>query len=183
MKYLTENDYYFPTWEEVNNYVEGKSKLPSKSVVLTSDDGHASFFELAVPLMQKYKVPVTSFVVTDWYDYSQNISIDCVVWGSHSAAMHVAGANGKGAMVNWSYDEILRDLNKSYESLLGKANVFCYPFGHYNDTAIKALQNSKFIMAFTVEGGRVKPGMNKFTLPRVRISDGNSLTYFINSVL
>lgn len=183
LKYLTENDYYFPTWEEVNSFVEGKTKLPSKSVVLTSDDGNASFFELAVPVMQKYKVPVTSFVVTDWYDYSQNINIDYVVWGSHSAAMHTAGANGKGAMVNWSYEEVLKDLNQSYEALLGKACVFCYPFGHYNETAIKALQNSKFIMAFTVEGGRVKPGMNKYVLPRVRVSDGNSLKYFINSVM
>ena len=37
-------------------------------------------------------------------------------------------------------------------------------------------------MAFTVEGGRIKPGMNKYVLPRVRVTDGNSMNYYINSV-
>ena len=38
LKYLTENNYYFPTWEEVENYVKGKSCLPVHSIVITVDD-------------------------------------------------------------------------------------------------------------------------------------------------
>ena len=181
LKYLTENDFYFPTWEEVEQYIDGTVKLPSKSIVLTADDGDDSFFDLAVPMMQKYKVPVTSFVVTDWYGHRYNKELEYVVWESHSASMHKGGANGKGAMVNWTYDEILDDLNKSSQ-LLGDCTVFCYPFGHYNDIAISALKDSPFKLAFTIEGGRVTPGMNKFLLPRVRVSDGNSLNYFIQCV-
>lgn len=33
MKYLAENDFYFPTWEQVENYIDGKQDLPEKSVV------------------------------------------------------------------------------------------------------------------------------------------------------
>ena len=181
LKYLTENDFYFPTWDEVNQYMDKKIKLPSKSVVLTVDDGDNSFFDLAVPVMQKYKVPATSFVVTDWYGYKYDAELQYVVWESHSASMHAAGANGKGKMVNLSYDEIVKDLKNSSE-ILGGANIFCYPFGHYNDTAIKALKDTNYLMAFTVEGGRIKPGMNKYVLPRVRVTDGNSMNYYINSV-
>lgn len=181
LKYLTENDFYFPTWDEVNQYMDKKIKLPSKSVVLTVDDGDNSFFDLAVPVMQKYKVPATSFVVTDWYGYKYDAELQYVVWESHSASMHAAGANGKGKMVNLSYDEIVKDLKNSSE-VLGGANIFCYPFGHYNDTAIKALKDTNYLMAFTVEGGRIKPGMNKYVLPRVRVTDGNSMNYYINSV-
>ncbi len=181
LKYLTENDFYFPTWEEVEQYIDGTIKLPSKSVVLTADDGDDSFFDLAVPLMQKYKVPVTSFVVTDWYGHRYNKDLEYVVWESHSASMHQSGGNGKGRMVNLSYDEILKDLKTSSE-VLGNCTVFCYPFGHYNDTAISALKDSPFKLAFTVEGGRVYPGMNKFLLPRVRVSDGNSLNYYIQTI-
>ena len=65
MKYLAENDFYFPTWEQVENYIEGKQELPEKSIVITVDDGDPSFFELAVPIIQKYKIPTTSFVFTD----------------------------------------------------------------------------------------------------------------------
>lgn len=181
LKYMTENDFYFPTWEEVNDYIDGKLKLPSKSVVLTVDDGDASFFDLAVPMLQKYKVPATSFVISGWYGWRYDPSMEYVVWQSHSEHMHEGGANGKGKMVNWTYDEILADLNTSSE-VLGGANIFCYPFGHYNDTAIKALKDSPFIMAFTIEGGRVSKNANKFTLPRVRVTDGNSLNYFIKSI-
>ena len=181
LKYMTENDFYFPTWDEVNDYIDGKIKLPSKSAVLTVDDGDPSFFDLAVPVMQKYKVPATSFVITDWYGARYDSSLDFVVWESHSAAMHESGANGKGRMVNWTYDQILADL-KTSSDVLGGANVFCYPFGHYNETAIRALKDSSYIMAFTVEGGRVYKGSDKFKLPRVRVADGNSLNYFIKSI-
>ena len=80
--------------------------------------------------------------------------MQCVVWESHSHQMHESGANGKGRMVNWSYDQIVADVKES-SNILGGANVFCYPFGHYNDTAIKALKDTGYILAFTVEGGRV----------------------------
>ena len=181
LKYMTENDFYFPTWDEVNDYIDGKIKLPSKSVVLTVDDGDASFFDLAVPLIQKYKVPTTSFVVTGWYGYRYDPNMKYVVWESHSCDMHESGANGKGRMVNWSYEQIVQDLKTSSETL-GGAKIFCYPFGHYNDTAIKALKDSSYIMAFTVEGGRVTKNTDKFKLPRVRVGDGNSLSYFVKSI-
>lgn len=181
LKYMTENDFYFPTWEEVSDYIDGNLKLPSKSVVLTVDDGNPTFFMFAVPMLQKYHVPATSFVILDMYPDIYDPSMDYVIWESHSVNMHQAGANGKGRMVNWTHDQILEDLNESSERL-GNATIFCYPFGHYNDTAISALKDSPFIMAFTTEGGRVKVGDDKYKLPRVRVSDGNSLNYFIKSI-
>ena len=58
MKYLAENDFYSPTWEQVENYIDGKQELPEKSIVITVDDGDPSFFELAVPIIQKYKIRI-----------------------------------------------------------------------------------------------------------------------------
>lgn len=181
VKYLKENDFYFPTWGEVNDYIDGKIKLPTKSVVLTVDDGDASFFDVAVPILQKYNIPATSFVITEWYGWRYDSNMKCVVWESHSESMHEAGANGKGRMVNWSYDKIVEDIKKSSETL-GGANVFCYPFGHYNDTAIKALKATNYILALTVNEGRVTKNSDKYKLPRVRVVGGNSLNYFIKSV-
>ena len=181
LKYMTENDFYFPTWDEVSDYIDGKIKLPSKSVVLTVDDGDDSFFDVAVPLLQKYKVPATSFVITAWYGQRYDANMQYVVWGSHSSNMHEAGANGKGRMVNWAYDEIVADLKASSEAL-GGTKVFCYPFGHYNETAIKALKDTNYTLAITVDGGRVKKNTDKYKLPRVRVTDGNSLKYFISSI-
>lgn len=181
LKYMSENNYNFPTWEEVNDFIDGKYKLPTKSVVLTVDDGDDSFFDLAVPLLQKYKIPATSFVVTSWYGHRYDPNMKYVVWESHSDQMHQSGENGKGRMVNWSKSEIVSDLKES-SRILGGADVFCYPFGHYNDTAIAALKEADYKLAFTVEGGRVSKSDNKYTLPRVRVGDGNSLSYFIECI-
>ncbi len=181
LKYLTENEYYFPTWDEVDNFIDGKIKLPEKSVVLTVDDGDASFFDLAVPMLQKYKVPATIFVISEWYGWRYNADMKYVIFESHSHSMHESGANGKGRMVNWSKEKIVEDLKLS-SNTLGGANIYCYPFGHYNDTAIEALKETGYKMAFTIVGGRVSAGYNKYTLPRVRVSAGNSLNYFASSV-
>ena len=181
MKYLAENDFYFPTWEQVENYIDGKQELPEKSVVITVDDGDPSFFELAVPIIQKYKIPTTSFVITYWYGNRANDKQDYVSYQSHSYDMHKAGSNGKGVMLSWDYDKIKDDILLS-RNVLGGANIFCYPFGQYNDLDIKVLKENGYRLAFTTKGGKVKKGSSKYELPRVRISGNTGIEEFKKKV-
>ena len=181
MKYLAENDFYFPTWEQVENYIDGKQELPEKSIVITVDDGDPSFFELAVPIIQKYKIPTTSFVITYWYGNRANDKQDYVSYQSHSYDMHKAGSNGKGVMLSWDYDKIKDDILLSRD-VLGGANIFCYPFGQYNDLDIKVLKENGYRLAFTTKGGRVKKGSSKYELPRVRISGNTGISEFKKKV-
>ena len=181
MKYLAENDFYFPTWEQVENYIDGKQELPEKSVVITVDDGDPSFFELAVPIIQKYKILTTSFVITYWYGNRANDKQDYVSYQSHSYDMHKAGSNGKGVMLSWDYDKIKDDILLSRD-VLGGANIFCYPFGQYNDLDIKVLKENGYRLAFTTKGGRVKKESSKYELPRVRISGNTGIEEFKKKV-
>lgn len=183
MKYLVDNNYYFPSWEEVENYIDGKKSLPEKSVVITIDDGDESFIKLAIPIIQKYNVKVTSFVVTSWNGdwLPKQYKSSKLDFQSHSHDMHRSGANGKGRFVNLSYKEALEDVTKS-KNIIGNSTVFCYPFGHYNDNAIKVLKDAGYKLAFTTNGGRVYPGQNKYKLPRVRISKGISIKAFAEAV-
>ena len=77
-----------------------------------------------------------------------------------------------------TYDEIYDDLKKSVEKVGGNTWSFAYPFGHYNDNTIKALQENDIKLAFTINSGRVKRGANKYKLPRVRISKGTSISQY-----
>lgn len=179
LEYLEENNFYFPTWSQVADYVEGKTALPKKSVVLTVDDGDESFFQTALPVLEKHNVKMTEFLVTSWNGwYKDDYPSKKVSYQSHSNDMHKAGANGKGAMVNWSYNEILSDLKTSREILGEQCIAYCYPFGHYNDTAKKAIKDAGFRVAFTTEGGRVKKGADPLLLPRVRTSSSTTLEVF-----
>lgn len=91
--------------------------------------------------------------------------------------MHEAGANGKGRMLNWSYNDVLKDLKQSSQ-ILGGADIYCYPFGQYNDENIKAVKEAGYKLAVTTQEGRVKKGAKKYELPRVRISRNTSLESF-----
>lgn len=183
LKYLTENNYYFPTWTEVKNYIDGTSCLPEHSIVITVDDGDKTFFDLAVPVIERYNVKVTSFVVTSWIgdnNYLKQFS-DKINFQSHSHDMHRSGSNGKGRFLTLSHDEALQDIQTS-QSFIGNATIFCYPFGHYNDDCMKTLKEAGYEMAYTTKYGRIRPGDNPYELSRIRMSKGDSLNSFEKKV-
>ena len=182
IEYLVENDYYFPTWEEVRQYVEGDLLLPEKSVVLTFDDGAKSFLDLGIPVFEKYKVPATSFLITsnDGENKVKEYQNDYVTFQSHSDNMHRAGGNiGHGGIFTaMSHDDAVADLEKSIE-ICGHGDAFAYPYGDYTDDCRTAVQDAGFTCAVTTENRRAEPGDDPLLLPRVRMSLGQSLESFI----
>lgn len=184
LKYLTDNNYYFPTWDEVKSFVEGKTCLPEHSIVVTVDDGDESFFNLAVPVIQKYDVKVTAFVITskiESKDYLNNFDKNKIIFESHSHDMHKTGANGTGTFLTLAHDEALSDVKTSKE-FLGNATVFCYPFGDHSEACEKILQEAGYDLAFTKAYLRVRPGDDPYALGRIRMTKGDSLQTFIQRV-
>ncbi|MCI9167452.1 MAG: polysaccharide deacetylase family protein [Dorea sp.] len=181
LKYLTENNYYYPTWEEVKAYVEGDLLLPEKSVVLTFDDGAYSFLNLGVPLFEKYQIPVTSFLIgnIDGKKKVKKYASEYMTFQSHSYNMHRGGGNiGHGGIFPvMDHDEAVADLQKSIK-IGGNGDAFAYPYGDYNDSCVQAVKDAGFNCAVTTEYGRAKPGDNPLLLPRVRMSMGQSLASF-----
>lgn len=179
LKYLKENDYFFPTFEELAQFINGEIELPKKSVILTVDDGNVTFFALAAPLIEKYEIPVTSFAITGQCDLMYES--DYITFESHTHDMHKAGQNGKGLLVNVSYEKAYQDIEQSI-NILNSKEAFCYPFCHYNNTAKQVLKDIGYKVAFTTQYGRVKTGMNPYELPRIRILRDDSISSFIAKV-
>ena len=70
---------------------------------------------------------------------------------------------------------------------LNNTTYFCYPFYEYNDYSIEVLKEAGFTMAFGGYGEagnyKVKPGINKFKLPRYVIynyTTASTLASYIN---
>lgn len=185
IKYLVDNNYYFVTWDELNDYIDKKIDLPEKSIILTDDDGVKSFYEIAYPITLKYNVPITSFVITNKVVWKNYLNKDYLDMQSHTDSMHVRSCTkGKwdGKAMCESYKNIYNDLMTTKDKLKDNPTIFAYPFGHYSDDFIKALKDSGFKMAFTINSGRVKKGANKYKLPRVRVSRGTTLNQFASSI-
>ena len=184
-KYLKKNDYYFPSYQELRAYIEGKIELPAKSVILTFDDGELGFLTYGIQLAEKYKIPITSFIIVsdDEGHKARDYASAYVQFQTHSYDMHRAGGHiGHGGRISaMSKKEIVDDLKKSTKCC-GNGDAFAYPFGDYTDDAKMAVDEAGILCSFTTEYGKVKKGSDPRILPRVRVSGGNKLTAWIASL-
>lgn len=60
--------YSVVTLDEVTSALHSRSTLPDRAVVLTFDDGYASNYHLAYPVLRQYGLPATIFLATDFVD-------------------------------------------------------------------------------------------------------------------
>ncbi|WP_307380956.1 polysaccharide deacetylase family protein [Microbacterium sp. W4I20] len=179
MNHIATTGFYLPTWDELSAFIDGRLFLPARSVIITDDDADQTWFDLAVPVVEKHRVLATSFMVTA-YRQDPPPSI-YVLRRSHTHDMHRAGADGDGRMVNWTADEIAADLDTSGD-ILGVREVIAYPFGHFDDTAKQGVAQAGFEMARTIEPGYVEIGTDKLALPVVRIDYGMGLDALISRI-
>lgn len=179
--YLLDHSYYFPSWQEVRDYVDGKIELPEKSVVMTFDDGDDGFRDFGVPLFEQSNAYATAFIITsadgpDWVNYAfRHISLQ-----SHSHNMHRPGGHiGHGGIISaLSVDQIVQDLKQSTD-ILGTHDAFAYPFGDITADAQEASKQAGFLVAVTTENKKAYPGDNPYALPRVRMVRSERLASFV----
>lgn len=188
LEWLTKNKYYYPSYQELAAYIDGKHSLPRKSVILTFDDGQEGFLKYGIPLLEKYQVPATSFIICNQKKAAQKISdyaSEYVSFQSHSYACHQDGHTNigrGGAIYDKSESQLIKEEKKATE-LLGTNEAFAYPYGDVSDVAPSALKKAGYLCAFTIHNGRVKKGDDPMQLTRVRMLGESALEGFKAQVL
>ena len=64
MKFLRENSFKPLPLQKAISLIESGEEIPEKSVIITFDDGYKSTSTVAAPILRKYEIPATVFVVT-----------------------------------------------------------------------------------------------------------------------
>lgn len=183
MKYLSENDYFTLRMEDLELFLDGKIRIPKKSIVITLDDGYHA--QNAVDIVEKYKVYATYFIITSKNDVSK-IKTTYMDFESHTHNLHnnwkCSGGNQGGQLLCEKEENILKDLKTSQDKLSGSTS-FAYPFFDFNERAIKLLKQAGFRLAFIGQyntNGYSTSSTDKFKIPRKTIFSYDSLNTFIS---
>lgn len=76
IEWLKKNGYHFISVDQLLKANQGQYKLPNKPVLLTVDDGYASFYKDAYPIIKANKIPVVLAVVGTWLEPKDNEKVN-----------------------------------------------------------------------------------------------------------
>ncbi|MBY7354470.1 polysaccharide deacetylase family protein [Escherichia ruysiae] len=194
MTWLRDRGYTTLTLYQLEGYLRNSMNLPARAVGLTFDDGLKSVSRYAYPILKQYGMKATAFIITSrikrhpqkWNPQSlQFMSIselhdvsDVFDFQSHTHFLHRVDGYRRPILLSRSEHNILFDFERSRRALTQfnpHVLYLSYPFGGFNDKAVKAANDAGFHLAVTTMKGKVKPGDNPLLLKRLYILRTDSL--------
>jgi len=183
MKYIKDQGYTTLTLKELYDYFENKVPVPDKSIVITLDDGYENNYTEAFPVLKKYGLKATVFMITCTIDVNPKCLTSAQLKEMDKAGIEIESHTVTHRDLDTlSYDEQLAELKDSkaaLEKLLGRpVDYVAYPEGKYNGNTIKAVAAAGYKMAFTTNGRWSDKSDGILTLDRVYISTFHSMDVF-----
>ena len=183
MKYLADNGYHAITPEELLDAWDNGKALPEKPIIITFDDGYADNYKNAYPILKKYNLKGTIFVVTDYLNTYPNY----LTWSMASEMLDSGVINIESHTLSHAeldkletreeLDKQLRDSKLAIDWHLHKKAAFiAYPCGSFNKDIEESTLAAGYKGAFTVHYGLAEPTQNRLQLDRVPIFGSNSHT-------
>lgn len=188
LQYLKENNFETVKFSDVAEYFETGRPLPitegKKPVMINFDDGYKDFYTNAFPILQKYEMTGTVFVIVksvgsgaymNW-DQIKEISAAGIEIGSHTM-YHPVLTNSRKA--KWEIEESKRVLE---ETLGVEITTFAYPSGKWNSYVENLVKEAGYRTARSFTTGDGITRENLFHVPVVRIYANVSLERWKNQL-
>lgn len=183
MQYLVEDGYTVITPDELLDAWEGKGNLPKKAVVITFDDGNVDTYKNIFPILKKYNLKATMFVITD----NVNLYPNYMTW-DQAREMQNSGlvdieshtlSNRSFAKI-YSRDKLWDQIYGSKQAiewyLKKPAKFIAYPEGKYTVESEEICKEVGYRAGFTVDYGLAKKLPKNYVLDRIPIYGSNSHT-------
>lgn len=176
MKYLTEHNFHSITPQELYAALVDGAELPENPVLITFDDGYMDNYTNAYPILKKYGLKATIFVITGFLDRAQP---GYFTWGQ-AAEMEASGLINieshtvtHTSLTDLTEEQVKMELERSkndIERRLGKqVDFLAYPTGTYNLHIAALVKEAGYKGAFTVKYGNVDRASNVFAIERVPV--------------
>ena len=189
MKHLREAGFHTITFAQAVRWITGHGTpaLPERAIVLTFDDGFEDNFLHAYPMMTRHGLTGCFFVPSGFIEAGQDgrrPSDRPMSWAQLRellTAGHEIGAHSVSHAKLTAIDEAaMRREVRACKDVLERGlkrpvRFFCYPAGDYNSSVKRAVRESGYRGACTVEPGANDSGADPFALKRTEISAFDSL--------
>jgi peptidoglycan/xylan/chitin deacetylase (PgdA/CDA1 family) len=171
--------------------LDRSGRLPRGQAALTFDDGFADLHAHGLPILSRYRLPATVFLVAqtltptgkavDWVDtagsrHLDTLSLDQVLEMQDAGVEFESHSWAHKDLTGLSAEECVRDLRESREllsDLLGHAvTLLAYPRGLHDRMVRQAAERAGYTHAFALPERAEEP--DRYALPRVGIYRGNS---------
>jgi peptidoglycan/xylan/chitin deacetylase (PgdA/CDA1 family) len=186
MRSLKKRGYQPITFEALLSAQAGTTTLPPKPVILTFDDGYDDLFANAFPVLTELQFPYTVFLVSslvgktnEWVASEGLTPFPLLPWDRIKVMQATGFASFQPHTITHPHladmplREARREMSESRDVLaqeLGTAmDVFCYPFGSFNEGVADAAREIGYKCSVTTQFGRARKGDDPMMLPRVSI--------------
>jgi len=159
-----------------------KSKKKKGKVAITFDDGYENVLKSAFPILKKYNIEATVFIVGDrdrvnrkqlgtsekLLSMSQILSLKKAGWeiGFHTETHRDLVTLTKSQLES----EIVEGKKKLEKQLGTKIKYLAYPHGRYSNQVTDTVKRAGYDSAFTVDGGGYKRRHPHLKISRVLVS-------------
>ncbi len=170
---------------EDKNASGGKQKKQKRLISLTFDDGFLDFYENAFSVLKKYGYPATVFVVSGlaggenlWDAGQLGVRKKLMDWEKIKILREngiTIGAHTRThpKLSSLPPEDVKKEVHGSMaeiEEHTGEAaDFFCYPYGDFNDSAVREVKKAGFLGAVSVARGFVSRGDDPFKLKRIPV--------------
>jgi peptidoglycan/xylan/chitin deacetylase (PgdA/CDA1 family) len=194
MKYLHDNGYKVIPLRQLVDYYRGKAPAPGpKSVVIVEDDAHKSVYSDMLPIIKKYRYPVTVFTYPSaisnakyamtWDQMRELTKTGLFEVQSHTY-WHPNFKKERKKLSQPALDAlVMTQLKKSkskLESEMGsKVDMLAWPFGIYDDYLIGKAKEAGYGATFTIERRHATPSDSVWKLPRYLLVNADSGKAFV----
>lgn len=183
LSYLHDKGYQTISLSDLSESFENRTPLPSKSVLLTFDDGFRDFYLNAFPLLKKYNMRAVAFYVGGYSNFPGYMDQQMLREIHNSGLVDIqAHTMSHSLLTKLKLEEQRREIFESkqvLETILGKKiNYFAYPYGNFDQNVINLTAEAGYRLGFGTTPGMILRKSEKLSLPRISITGFDDLKRF-----
>lgn len=159
--------------DDFADVLDGKKELPEKPIILTFDDGYGDFYTDVFPILKKYQMKATAYIVSGVLDKLNYMTKAQVKEIAESGLVEIAAHTVSHKNLKFVSEETARfEIQASkvqLETLIGKeVKNFAYPYGGLSDVAEQLVRSAGYRSAVSVIAGELQSENNRYFLSRLR---------------